>query len=122
MPIYEYACPDCGHHGEHMQKLADAPLTVCPTCGKTNYTKKISAAGFALKGSGWYVTDFRNGSKTPAKSSEQADSKDVSKTASTEPVAQSNGASDTKAVTPSAAPASAPAPAPSGAPAAAPAG
>ena len=61
MPIYEYACPDCGVQNEHMQKLADAKIAICPKCGSTNYTKKISAAGFALKGSGWYVTDFRNG-------------------------------------------------------------
>lgn len=67
MPIYEYACPDCGHHGEHMQKLADAPIAHCPHCGSTAYAKKISAAGFALKGSGWYVTDFKGGSSSSGK-------------------------------------------------------
>ena len=61
MPIYEYACPDCGHQNDHLQKLADAPIAACPKCGSTKYYKKISAAGFALKGTGWYVTDFRNG-------------------------------------------------------------
>ncbi len=61
MPIYEYACPDCGHQHDHLQKLADAPIAACPKCGSTKYYKKISAAGFALKGTGWYVTDFRNG-------------------------------------------------------------
>lgn len=60
MPIYEYACPDCGHQNDHLQKLADAPIAACPKCGSTKYYKKISAAGFALKGTGWYVTDFRN--------------------------------------------------------------
>ena len=61
MPIYEYACPDCGYQNDHMQKLADAPIAACPKCNSSKYFKKISAAGFALKGSGWYVTDFRNG-------------------------------------------------------------
>ena len=66
MPIYEYACPDCGYTYDHMQKLADAPVAVCPKCASTKYYKKISAAGFALKGTGWYVTDFRDGGKKPA--------------------------------------------------------
>ncbi|MFN3629718.1 MAG: FmdB family zinc ribbon protein [Casimicrobiaceae bacterium] len=66
MPIYEYACPDCGYHGEHMQKLADPPIDRCPRCGSTAYAKKISAAGFALKGTGWYVTDFKGGGSTSA--------------------------------------------------------
>ena len=61
MPIYEYACPDCSYQHDHLQKLADAPIAACPKCGSTTYYKKISAAGFALKGTGWYVTDFRNG-------------------------------------------------------------
>jgi putative FmdB family regulatory protein len=121
MPIYEYACPDCGHQDEHMQKLADAPLTVCPSCGKTNYVKKISAAGFALKGSGWYVTDFRNGSTSPKKSGDKADSKDSSTTGSESTNAKSDGAAANKADTgsaPSAAPAPAPAPTSAPAPAA----
>jgi predicted nucleic acid-binding Zn ribbon protein len=100
-----------------MQKLADAPLSVCPSCGKTNYSKKISAAGFALKGSGWYVTDFRNGSKAPAKSGDGADSKDASKTAAAAPTAQSDGASSAKADT---AASPSPAPSPVSAPAASP--
>ncbi len=61
MPIYEYACPSCGYQNDHLQKLADAPIAACPKCGSPQYYKKISAAGFALKGTGWYVTDFRNG-------------------------------------------------------------
>jgi putative FmdB family regulatory protein len=111
MPIYEYACPDCGHLGEHMQKLADSPLTVCPSCGKGNYVKKISAAGFALKGSGWYVTDFRNGSTAPKKSGDKADSKDASTVSAESSAPTSDGAKSAKADTP-AAPAAAPAPAP----------
>ncbi len=120
MPIYEYACPDCGHLGEHMQKLADAPLTVCPSCGKQNYSKKISAAGFALKGSGWYVTDFRNGSKAPAKSGNNAESTDTSKTDVSASSPQQSGATDNKASA-SPAPASAPSPTPAPAPTSAPA-
>jgi putative FmdB family regulatory protein len=68
MPIYEYRCTSCGHELEALQRLADAPLTECPACHAAALTKKVSAAGFQLKGSGWYVTDFRNsGSKSPAK-------------------------------------------------------
>jgi putative FmdB family regulatory protein len=63
MPIYEYRCSSCGHEKEVLQKMSDAPLTVCPECGKSTFSKRISAAGFQLKGSGWYATDFRGGSK-----------------------------------------------------------
>lgn len=68
MPIYEYRCAACGHDLEALQKLSDAPLTDCPACHKPELRKRVSAAGFQLKGSGWYVTDFRNsGAKAPAK-------------------------------------------------------
>lgn len=97
MPIYEYACPDCGHAGEHMQKLADAPIAACPTCGSGKYFKKISAAGFALKGSGWYVTDFKNGGSAAKPAASTA--------AETSAPAKSESAA-------SAAPAPAPSPAP----------
>ena len=60
MPIYEYLCNSCGAEKEHLQKISDAPIAACPVCGSSNYTKLISAAGFQLKGSGWYVTDFKN--------------------------------------------------------------
>ncbi len=63
MPIYEYACNSCGHQLEAMQKMSDAPLTDCPACGKPTLAKQISAAGFRLKGGGWYETDFKSGSK-----------------------------------------------------------
>jgi len=65
MPIYEYKCTSCGHKKEVLQKMSDAPLTECPACGKHALTKLISAAGFQLKGSGWYATDFKGGSKSP---------------------------------------------------------
>jgi putative FmdB family regulatory protein len=63
MPIYEYRCEACGHALEAMQKLSDAPLTECPACGRPNLKKLISAAGFRLKGGGWYETDFKQGNK-----------------------------------------------------------
>lgn len=61
MPIYEYECLSCGNHLEVIQKMSDAPLKDCPTCGKPKLQKLISAAGFRLKGGGWYETDFKNG-------------------------------------------------------------
>lgn len=68
MPIYEYRCEACGFQKEHMQKMSDAPLSTCPSCGKDSYVKLLSAAGFQLKGSGWYATDFKGGSTAPAAS------------------------------------------------------
>jgi putative FmdB family regulatory protein len=66
MPIYAYKCASCGHAKDVLQKLSDAPLTTCPACGAQAFSKQITAAGFQLKGSGWYATDFRGGSKTGA--------------------------------------------------------
>jgi putative FmdB family regulatory protein len=63
MPIYEYACNDCGHKLEAIQKLSEAPLKDCPDCGQGALRKLVSAAGFRLKGSGWYETDFKTGAK-----------------------------------------------------------
>jgi putative FmdB family regulatory protein len=63
MPIYEYQCGQCGHRLESFEKITDAPLTQCPVCGKPTLQKLISAAGFHLKGTGWYATDFRNKGK-----------------------------------------------------------
>ena len=63
MPFYEYRCGSCGHEFEAMQKMSDDPLTDCPVCEKTELAKLVSAAGFRLKGSGWYETDFKGGSK-----------------------------------------------------------
>ena len=60
MPIYAYKCADCGHEQEVLQKISDAPLTDCPDCGHPALAKQVTAAGFQLKGSGWYATDFRN--------------------------------------------------------------
>jgi putative FmdB family regulatory protein len=79
MPIYEYRCAACGHEIEALQKLSDAPLTECPSCHKAELKKLLSAAGFQLKGSGWYATDFRNSGAKPAakdKSPAKSDSGD----------------------------------------------
>ncbi|SEP00265.1 FmdB family zinc ribbon protein [Nitrosovibrio sp. Nv6] len=67
MPIYEYRCGSCSFEKEYLQKVTDAPVAACPACGSDAYAKLISAAGFQLKGSGWYVTDFKNGAKPKAK-------------------------------------------------------
>ncbi|WP_291518874.1 FmdB family zinc ribbon protein [Acidovorax sp.] len=80
MPIYAYKCGSCGHAKDVLQKISDAPLTVCPACGAEAFSKQVTAAGFQLKGSGWYVTDFRGGSggtaapATDAKSDAKPDS------------------------------------------------
>ncbi len=63
MPIYEYQCAACGHSLDAIQKMSDAPLVECPACGQPQLQKLISAAGFRLKGSGWYETDFKGGAK-----------------------------------------------------------
>lgn len=61
MPIYAYRCTSCGHAQDVLQKMSDPVLTVCPACNAPAYAKQVTAAGFQLKGSGWYVTDFRGG-------------------------------------------------------------
>ncbi len=63
MPIYEYRCDACGHQAEFIQKISDPPHTLCPVCGKEELKRLISAAGFRLKGGGWYETDFKTGGK-----------------------------------------------------------
>jgi putative FmdB family regulatory protein len=79
MPIYEYKCSSCGHQQEALQKVSDAPLTRCTKCGQETFSKMVTAAGFHLKGSGWYATDFKGGaaaaSKTDAKPDTKADAK-----------------------------------------------
>lgn len=87
MPIYEYHCPDCGARKEHLQKLADAVLSTCPACSGTQYQKQLSAAAFQLKGSGWYVTDFRGGDKSTDKPAASA----TPATAAPAPVAAATG-------------------------------
>ena len=74
MPIYAYRCSSCGHAADALQKMSDAPLTTCPACHQETYTKQLSAPGFQLKGSGWYATDFKGGTSTPAPAAESNDS------------------------------------------------
>ena len=73
MPIYEYRCSSCGAEHEVLQKISEPLLVTCPSCRKDALVKKVSAAGFQLKGSGWYATDFRNGSKPSAKNEATSD-------------------------------------------------
>jgi putative FmdB family regulatory protein len=81
MPIYAYKCGSCGHAKDVLQKISDPALTVCPSCGADQFAKQITAAGFQLKGSGWYVTDFRGGSGSSASSSSSATAKSEDKPA-----------------------------------------
>ncbi len=66
MPIYAYRCNSCGSEKDHLQKLSDPVLSICPECGAPSYVKQVTAAGFQLKGNGWYATDFKGGASTPA--------------------------------------------------------
>jgi putative FmdB family regulatory protein len=94
MPIYEYRCSSCGFQKEYLQKVSDPVLTQCPECGKATFAKMLTAAGFQLKGSGWYATDFKNsGAKPAAKSGANGKSEGKSDGKSE---AKSDGKSETK--------------------------
>lgn len=84
MPIYEYHCPDCGLQKEFIQKVADAPVAACPACGSGGFSKMLSAAGFQLKGSGWYATDFKGATIVKEKEKE-SESKSADSTPVTTP-------------------------------------
>jgi putative FmdB family regulatory protein len=76
MPIYEYRCSACGYQNDYLQKLSEPPLTDCPECGKSTFSKQVTAAGFQLKGTGWYATDFKNnGTSKPSTKKDGAASK-----------------------------------------------
>jgi putative FmdB family regulatory protein len=79
MPIYEYRCEACGHQEEFLQRVSEPPLTECPVCRQPKFHKLLSAAGFQLKGNGWYATDFKNKSTKPAE--KKADAKPDGKSA-----------------------------------------
>lgn len=84
MPIYEYVCQDCSHEMEALQKISDEPLKDCPACANPSLKKKISAAGFRLKGGGWYETDFKtSGKKNLAGDSKSSGGSDSSSSGST---------------------------------------
>ncbi len=88
MPIYAYRCASCGHAQDVLQKISDPVLTVCPACGASTYEKQVTAAGFQLKGSGWYVTDFRGGnSGGAAKPADAATKTDAPAAADAKPAA-----------------------------------
>ncbi|MCE2645941.1 MAG: zinc ribbon domain-containing protein [Burkholderiaceae bacterium] len=96
MPIYAYKCSSCGHQQDVLQKISEDPLTICPACGQASFAKQVTAAGFQLKGSGWYVTDFRdNGGKKEAKSDSKNDGKSDGK--SDGKPAETSGKSDAPA-------------------------
>ncbi|MES2104132.1 MAG: FmdB family zinc ribbon protein [Pseudomonadota bacterium] len=110
MPIYAYRCEDCGFAKDVLQKMSDAPLSDCPSCGKAGFKKQVTAAGFQLKGSGWYVTDFRGGANGAAGASAPAvgsgspeakesgsASNDTASTGSAASPAPASTATDTKA-------------------------
>ena len=124
MPIYAYRCADCGHAQDVLQKMSDDVLTVCPSCGAAAYQKQLTAAGFQLKGSGWYVTDFRDGNKGKsgdAKAEDKGDAKpdaaaetqsaDKPAAAPAKDAPSSDSAASKPTAAPAAAPASTPAPA-----------
>ena len=97
MPIYAYKCAACGHEKEVLQKISDAPLAVCPDCGQRAMAKQVTAAGFQLKGSGWYATDFRNkDSGKPGKSDGKTESANDAK-ADTKPDTKTDGGSSASA-------------------------
>jgi putative FmdB family regulatory protein len=133
MPIYAYKCDACGHRQDVLQKMSDALLTVCPACGAAAFSKQLTAAGFQLKGSGWYATDFKNGGAKPeAKDAAPADGGEAADAAKSAEAAKpvdkptdQGGAgkpADAAKSQPTSAPAAAPAPTPTAAkPSAAPA-
>lgn len=103
MPIYEYRCEACGHQEEHLQKVSEPLIAECPACHKPSYRKLLSAAGFQLKGSGWYATDFRGGGKKPeaktaAKGESKTDPKSDSKTETKTETKPDSKSSKTEAV------------------------
>ncbi|MBB3120268.1 FmdB family zinc ribbon protein [Pseudoduganella violacea] len=94
MPIYAYRCEECGFAKDVLQKISDPQLTDCPSCGKSAFKKQLTAAGFQLKGTGWYVTDFRGGSvpATGVASNNTAPAKsEAAPAASSAPAAASSG-------------------------------
>ena len=104
MPIYAYKCAECGHQMDVIRKVSDPPLTDCPSCGKAALVKQVTAAGFQLKGAGWYVTDFRDqGSakkKDEAKTDEKAATEQpVDAKAETKSDTKADGGTDSKSVT-----------------------
>jgi putative FmdB family regulatory protein len=98
MPIYAYKCAACGHEKDVLQKISDAPLTACPACGAESFAKQLTAAGFQLKGSGWYATDFKGGAKPASEPAQTEPAKtEPAKTESATPASASAPACGTGA-------------------------
>jgi putative FmdB family regulatory protein len=126
MPIYAYKCAECGHQMDVIRKVSDPPLTECPSCGKSALVKQVTAAGFQLKGAGWYVTDFRDQGSAKKKDEAKTDDKAATEQATdskaeTKSDTKADGGADSKSVTKTetktdagtkAAPAPAPSPSP----------
>jgi putative FmdB family regulatory protein len=91
MPIYEYRCATCGFQREYLRKVSDPELRVCPECGQASFRKLVTAAGFQLKGSGWYVTDFKGGAK-PAINKEKTEAKPAESGADSTPASETKTA------------------------------
>lgn len=111
MPIYAYTCSHCGKETEALQKISDAPLTDCPHCGRPSLVKKVTAAGFQLKGSGWYATDFKD--KPAAKKVDGTAESKTEAGGKAEPKSEKKASGETGAA-PSTSTAPAPSPTPSG--------
>jgi putative FmdB family regulatory protein len=104
MPIYAYKCAECGHQMDVIRKVSDPPLTECPSCGKSALVKQVTAAGFQLKGAGWYVTDFRDQGSAKKKDEAKADDKAATEQpadakAETKSDTKADGGTDSKSVT-----------------------
>jgi putative FmdB family regulatory protein len=93
MPIYEYRCSNCGFQKEYIQRMSDAPLTDCPECKQASFSKMVTAAGFQLKGGGWYVTDFKGGN-TLGGGSKKSEDKSADGSKSAEPAKPEKAKSD----------------------------
>jgi putative FmdB family regulatory protein len=98
MPIYEYRCGKCGFQKEFLRRMSDAPLTGCPKCGKRSFKKLVTAAGFQLKGTGWYATDFKGSGAKPVAKQDKTESKSESKS-ETKIETKSDAKPDTKSAT-----------------------
>jgi putative FmdB family regulatory protein len=110
MPIYAYRCATCGHTKDVLQRLSDPPLAECPACGAPRFEKQVTAAGFQLKGSGWYATDFRNPAAAPPADKPAADG--AGKGEAAKPAVASESPASTAAAPAAAAPSPAGAPTP----------
>jgi putative FmdB family regulatory protein len=112
MPIYAYKCESCGFAKDVLQKMSDAPLTECPSCAQPTFQKQVTAAGFQLKGSGWYATDFKGSGAAPSTAvAPAAGAEAAPAAASAAPAGEAAASSKPESAAPAAAPAAKPAPA-----------